>query len=490
MSRPTLSERVRGPGRGSSTARPAGALAAVLALGAAHCTFPEYDIDQGTAASAGMGAAGAGAGGTNGQGASSGSTVIPGGAPSEAGAGGGSGTGEGGAPECSGEQWPSLQCGSDCLERYPDHCYNGQLDPEETAVDCGFACQRCSHEQCSTADQCLSGECALVDDTSGFCVAPIKLSLTVHEMNASVSSTAWSAELFNDEPQAGRNFAIKDLEVRYYLTRNGITEPIVVRSTQANLRLADGQNLMADGAIWSVERFEATEGAAYDAYVAVRFDTPQRLFPGDSITLYQQMLTGDQGNSTFDQRGHYSFATGAKAESLHMTVYHQGRLLWGLEPRPANPRSCFARGVNLNGPPVDVEGHTFESAAQAAVTTSGSGISQGNDPYPEVSGGLDEMLGTATRLQAGQTLELPADNGEYLAYLYAVSQGNDAIPGVLTVQGSQPDDSGVFKAQAIDAGWAWARLGPYRVNVTDAMLSVGVTEGVIHFAGVELWYPE
>jgi hypothetical protein len=101
------------------------------------------------------------------------------------------------------------------------------------------------------------------------------------------------------------------------------------------------------------------------------------------------------------------------------------------------------------------------------------------------------MFKTATRLQQGQGLQLPVENGEYLVYLYAVSVDNQTVPGVLTVQGDEPDDSGMFRSQSVDGdGWAWARLGPYRVAVSNDSLAVAVTAGTIHFAGLELWYAE
>ena len=492
MSRPTLSEHVRGGGRGKRFGPQAVLLGAMLALGGAHCTFPEYDIDQNFGAgSGGKGGGGASSNGAAGNGASSGTAVSMGGAgaPTEAGAPGTAGMGGELPVTCQGEQWPAVECPAECLRRYPDHCYDGELSPEEMAVDCGFECQPCTNEECTANEQCSSGQCLPGDP--GSCHAPLTVELTLGEQNAPVSSTAWELLLYNSEADGGQSFALKDLELRYYIARGGVIEPIVIRSTRATLNQPGGQEQAINEANWRVERFEATGETAYDAYVSVSFDSSQRLFPGDHLELYQQMLTGYQGISNFDQRSHYSFVTGADVASLYVNVFHQGRLLWGLEPRPANPRHCFARGVNLNGPATTVEGRPFESAAQAAITTDGSGISQGsNMPNPLVSGGIATMLDTATRLQAGQTLTLPAADGEYLAYLYAISLDNDGNASELTVQGEVPEESAQFRAQAVDAGWAWARLGPYRVSIENGQFSVGVAVGAIHFAGIELWYPE
>ncbi len=484
MSPPTRSERAS-PRRGYGLARPALLLGSALALWSAHCTFPNYDtIDQTGGTSVG------GSGGTGATaGLPSGASASLGGTP-EIGEGGAAGLSEAGAPECRGEQWPVNLCPGGCLKRYPDHCYDQDIneDEGELDVDCGGPCQPCSFSLCSRAQDCLSGVCSEVDAE---CAAPLALNFTAHELNSNVSSTAWSMVLRNDEPEGGDTFSIKDLELRYYFDRNGSVEPLVVRATQSNLQLPNGESHELKATSWLVERFEDTADSAYNAYVSIKFGDAGQLFPGDKILTYQQMLTGDTATSMFDQRANYSFTTMQASDWLGVNVFYQGKLLWGLEPRPQNPRTCFARGVNLNGPPLsNVAGNVWQGAAEAGVTTTGSGISQGSVLHPTASPALTTALGTATRLLAGQTLELPTDNGEYLVYLYVVSATNDTQPSALTVQGADYANSTRFRAQPVDSGYAWARLGPYRAVVDSGSLSVAVTSGSIHFAGIELWHPE
>jgi hypothetical protein len=229
----------------------------------------------------------------------------------------------------------------------------------------------------------------------------------------------------------------------------------------------------------------------YDAYVEVGFDDPRKFYPGDSVELYQQMLTGDTSSSNFDQLANYSFAAASGAPNLHVVVTYQDHVIWGLEPRPANPRQCFARGVNLNGPKVTIAGNAWESSMDADVMPGGgTGVSQGGALFPPASGGLSTMMQSAFKLSAGNELNLKVDNGRYLLYLYAVSPGNDSMPSVFTVQGEEPLATSKFRSQASDGGQAWARMGPFRVDVTDATLRVGVSTGAVSFAGLELWYPD
>ena len=280
--------------------------------------------------------------------------------------------------------------------------------------------------------------------------------------------------------------------MRYYLERSGIIEPLVIRATQANLTLSNGESRGLQKREWLVQRVEHLADTVYDAYVEVTFTEGGDLFPGDRIDLYQQLQTGDPGRSQFDQRANYSFTGPADARGLHMTVHSGNKLLWGLEPQPANPQTCFVRGVNLNGAAVTVEGHAWQASQAANVTTSGAGVSSADATYPVTSGGMLSMLNNSTRLQTDDELSLPADNGTYLVYVYATSQGqaSDAEASLLTVQGEVPESSAAFRSQIIDNSPLWAKLGPYRVDITDGKLAFAVTKGAINLAGLELWYPE
>jgi len=492
MSRPDGDEHARHTARGGRRSARWLSLALVL-LGAARCTFPEYDTRSERAGAAGNAALGgnanAGSGGTAGTAQQGGTGASVGGGPGESGAGTGA---EGGAPVvCAGEQWPADRCEGGCFERYPDHCYDGEQDEDEVAPDCGGSCQRCTDEACTTNEDCLSGICAPNGDKSS-CYAPLTLGYTAHERNAIVATAAWSIVLRNQEPADAPGFLLSHLKVRYYFERSGVTEPILTHGTQSTLKLASGESRSIPSTTWSIERSEPSAESKYDAYVEVAFGESTKLLGGDQIVLYQQLMSGDSAKSMFDQRSAYSFSAAPQDEipSLHVAVFYRDELVWGLEPKPSNPRACFAYGVNLNGAALTIDGKAWQAATQARVTTTGTGVSQGGPPFPPVSTQLGKMLSSATRLEAGKSLQLPVDNGTYLAFLYATSPGDDADSSHFTLQGVEPESSGGFRPHAADGGQAWARLGPYRVDVTTGTLALAVTEGGINFAGVELWYPE
>lgn len=468
--------------------------AALLGLSTARCTFPEYDsIDAlagaaGAVAQSGNGGVAGAAGTGSGLAAAAG---IAGAEPSGGGTASGAdgGAAAGGAPACSGEQWPVAECPDGCLERYPDDCYDGSRTDVTLGVACGAGCQACTNEACSSDSDCLSGAC-ISDGATSACHAPLVLRMTSHEATPTVGITAWTLTLSSDEPAGGEPFSIQELELRYYFDRNGVIEPIIVRSTQSTLRLVGGVNESLPGTAWTIQRVEESPNVAYDAYVAVTFSDSAQLFPGDQLLIYQQMSTGDTGKSAFDQRSNYSFANVQDEPWLGVSVFYRGQLLWGLEPRPSNPRACFVRGIDLAGQSTTVEGRPWMGSVEAGVVSGGTSVSQAGPWFPPPAPSSESMLTSAEHLEQGQELSVPVENGSYLVYVHAVSTSTEGAASVFTVQGQAYPNGTRFRAQSSDGGFAWSRLGPFRVEVSGGVLTLATSMGSMNFAGLELWYPE
>jgi len=472
-----------------------------------RCAFPDYDLllpmnGGGTIAGGALGAGTSGASAGGAGASSAGASTTPQGgmttAPSDGG-GAGATAGEpssggesplGGAPACAGEQWPSEHCPSECLVRYPAHCYDGDQSDGETGVDCGGDCQGCGNDACQQDADCLYGRCEPGRDGKLACRAPLTVALTPQDVNRYLGTANFRLEIRNVEPEDGADFALKDLKLRYYLASSGLVEPLLVQTPQANLMLAAGGSRTLPATSWVIEHVEALPDAQYDAYIEVSFAEAAHLYPGDGVQLFQQLSTGLTSQSNFDQFANYSFNDEPDQAWSHITLFHRGKLIWGLEPRPANPRACFARAVNLGGPALRIGESSWQAASEANLTTSGTPFTQSIAPYPSASGDLAILLGSATHLGVGNSLDWPVPNGTYLTYVYAISAGTEGSASLFSLQGSPPPASAGFRAQLVNGSGAWAKLGPYRVDVSSGKLSLAVTSGAINFAGLELWYPD
>jgi hypothetical protein len=74
-------------------------------------------------------------------------------------------------------------------------------------------------------------------------------------------------------------------------------------------------------------------------------------------------------------------------------------------------------------------------------------------------------------------------NGNYWVYPYLVSAGGSNQASLL-VQGKVVD---LFAAGTLDNAPTWAKLGPYSVSVSDGVLDLSSSGGLIRLAGVEVF---
>jgi hypothetical protein len=463
---------------GSTGRRPlrAGALTSWAVAGAfcaalvASCSYPDFEF---------VPSATAGAGATGGGGASGGALVAGNGAGGTAPIGGDTGlpAGAGGADGSGGE--PMALCGLR-PEPAPDPCFNDMLDGSETDIDCGGAeCQPCFSGLCSADSDCLAGACETT------CPTPFRMEYLCGDPNRTTSSPRFQVKLWND---AGGETPLSDFVLRYYLRRNAVAEPIHIRSGQALLFEGVVPVAVTADTTWKLVRLNADADDDFDAFIEITFSGGNVLQTGDRLELYQELFGGNN-TDTFDQSTHYSFDDAANTFVSHGRVIalRNGELVWGYEPRRGGAESCFVRGINLNGDALALGGDAWESSATALVVAEGSGFSEAPAAVtPPAQGALAELLSSGYLLGADESLSVPVENGDYLVYVYVVSQsGSEA--GSLSLEGSAELDE--FQAQVVESAPIWAKLGPYPVDVEDASLEISTWSGALRIAGIELRTP-
>jgi hypothetical protein len=429
----------------------------------ASCQFPDYQFTEQLAAGGMTQMAGTGGGGLSGSAA--------GGATTEAGSGGEDAAGAGGAP-------PPV-CGARPAPK-PDSCFDDVQGVGETDVDCGGPdCQPCFAGACAVDADCLVGTCA------GSCATPLRLEYQVGDPNRTSKSPRFPLKLFNE---GAESIPLSTVVLRYYFRLKGVSEPIHVRGGQAIWFQGAVPVDISGDTMWTISRFNDDFEDDFDAYIEISFSVHD-LFPGDRVELYQELWGGNDVGS-FDQASHYSFeATAFPFQNWpKITAYRAGALVWGYEPRRGGDESCFFRAVNLNGGALTVDGDAWEDSTAAAITASGSPFSeQPENVFPPVQGALAQALATGYELPATTgNVSLPVENGSYLVYVYVVSRaGTDA--GTVGIEGSTALDE--FQAGPIGTVRAWAKLGPYAVQVGDGALDVSCLSGMLRVSAIELRTP-
>ncbi|HVJ14337.1 MAG TPA: cellulose binding domain-containing protein [Polyangiaceae bacterium] len=434
-------------------------LTGVLLLGVeASCNYPDFVFVSATAGGTGATSGDAGSGGTAGAvGGSAGAVVGGGTAGSDDGQSGAASQGSGGE---SGGQ-PASLCGVRPAPA-PDECFNGLPDGNESDIDCGGDdCQAC------------------------FDTTPFRVEYQCGDPNRSSLSPRFQLKLWNegDDP-----VALATLSVRYYFRRNGVTEPIHIRSGQTILFQDVVPLYISDDTTWSIVKINADEDDDYDVTIDIRFSGAYTLLPGDRVELYQELFAGNDGVA-FDQATHYSFESSAVPyqDNARITVFDGEQLVWGYEPRRGGDRSCFVRAINLGGDAVTLDDDDWEGDMAGALET--TGVAFDGPPAnvrPAVQGALAEVLASGYELAANQSVSVPTESGDYLAYVYAVSGAGEEL-GTFAIEDSA--ELGAFKAGAIEGTPGWAKLGPYPVRVDDGVFDFSCLSGVVRIAGIELRTP-
>jgi hypothetical protein len=356
-----------------------------------------------------------------------------------------------------------------CGERaVPTHCRNLQQDVDETDVDCGGArCEACAaDEACLNDEDCSTGTCA-----SGTCQRLFELSYAGQNPDLETSSVRLDVAVsyLGSEP-----LLLRDLTVRYYFSRNSVTEPILPGGSSA--QQPSGGDISSD-TTWTVVRQLRGNGLTNDAYLEIAFTGGKVLSAGQSLSLNANLTAGGP-EAAFNQGTHHSWDTTTTLhETQAISVHLAGRRVWGRGPEINEPLTCFYQGVNLDGPALTVGDDAWLTSPSSVLARY---IENNVSLFPKTDGGREQMLRTGFQFQ-DDSFSYPVENGEYALVVYVWSAGGGET-GTLLVGGEQRDR---FRAQSFQGGGPWVGLGPYRVEVNDGMLTLGAM-GTLRAGGFEL----
>jgi hypothetical protein len=449
------------------------------------CGFPKYDFlptsgagtDSGGAgfsgSSVGMAAAGgAGAGGVGSGAGGTGTGDTGGGGEAQAGA-------SGALAACTASAGAAGSGGAATLA---SHCSDGKKDGDETGLDCGGpVCTICFHaEGCQHDSDCISGDCT----SATTCQPVFDLQFKTSVVSRNTDTMEFQLQLTYLDTTA---IELKDITLRYYFARGDVADPVVPYATQASVNgvpLVDASS--GPQVSWNIVRVLPDDTALADSYLEITSSSSKKLITGDKLELTQSIQNGTAAGRQFDQLTDYSFqnATSYAIEN-QAAVYRDGKRAWGVPPPYSVPEQCFYAAVNFAGDAfTSTAGLDFRAGTDPIVQFSGStyqaDATSGLTPAPDAD--QVPMLDSAIVLDSeSATLSVP--NGQYWFYPYVIS-GNGSNTADLLVQGVSVD---TFSAETVAGAPAWARLGPYSVEVTNGKLVLASRGGVVRVAGAELY---
>jgi hypothetical protein len=425
------------------------------------CTFPSYNYVPGGVGGEATSSGGEGASESGGESGteSGGGPIKPGG-----GSGGTPGTTGGDGGEAGDPIVVDIgPCGQ---RKYALHCYDHEQNEDESDVDCGGTrCPDCAAEEsCNVAKDCSSGSC---DD--GSCTRSFQLGYRPFTPELETAAFHFEAQVESLSPDPR---LLRQLSVRYYFSRNGVTEPIVVSGTAY---VQNGDDVTADTTFEIVRQIRG-DGIANDAYLQASFSGGRILNPGSVLHVTFDVSAAD--NEPFNQTTHHSFdADSAMHETKKLSVHYAGKRVWGRGPDVDDPPSCLVQGVNLDGAAEVVGG---EEWLPSPASVQERYINQDLVLKPATDAGREDMIRAGFKFNSDQ-FTYATENGDYALVAYAWSEDGSET-GTLYAQEKRLD---AFRCQSFAGGSPWAALGPYRITVADGELKFR-SEGVVRVGGFEL----
>jgi hypothetical protein len=199
------------------------------------------------------------------------------------------------------------------------NCTNLVKDGTETDVDCGGACARkCDINQgCLVAADCASNIC-----TAGTCRSPWRIQ---YRAQATAATTQQLQPFFQIVSSGGTSAPLTEFKIRYWYTAEDTTK---TQRFDCDYALVGNTNITGAFVAVSPARTNANE------YMEVGFTAAAgTLVAGASTGEIQSRIHADTFPN-YTQGNDYSFdaTKTAYADWDRVTLYHNGVLVWGVEP--------------------------------------------------------------------------------------------------------------------------------------------------------------
>ncbi len=146
-------------------------------------------------------------------------------------------------------------------------------------------------------------------------------------------------------------------------------------------------------------------------------------------------------------------------------------------------KGALYRAINLNGPPLVIDGRAWEGKEAPNVATNGRGLEHQEvalSPMPD--GAKAQMIRSFVYDGSGTTLTLSAvPSGSYQVHLYVWEDSEAQVYDVF-LEGKL-----VQERHNSGAPGRWDRLGPWTVEIADGTIEIRTKGGHANLSGIEVW---
>lgn len=159
-------------------------------------------------------------------------------------------------------------------------------------------------------------------------------------------------------------------------------------------------------------------------------------------------------------------------------------LLFGLSVRADEPAVTFFRGLNLNGPPVTIDGHAWGGKDAKDYNCKDNAFdSQRINLLPSTDADRAKMI-RSSRWNGNRVELTNVPNGRYSVFLYVWEDNKPETYSVFV------NDQEVAKGYNSGSEGHWEKLGPWFTDVDQDRIVITSKGGAANFSGIEIWRGE
>jgi hypothetical protein len=147
----------------------------------------------------------------------------------------------------------------------------------------------------------------------------------------------------------------------------------------------------------------------------------------------------------------------------------------------ATERPAFFRGLNLNGPPVKIDGNLWEGKDARWYRCQDRAFENQSVPLLDAPDAARASMIRSSRWGGNQVELLDVPKGEYSVFLYLWEDNNPETFSIF-LNGREVAKNYVSGPQG-----HWERLGPWPVQVSGGTIRLSSRGGAANFSGVEVW---
>ena len=145
-------------------------------------------------------------------------------------------------------------------------------------------------------------------------------------------------------------------------------------------------------------------------------------------------------------------------------------------------QAVFVRGLNLNGPAIEIDGHVWQGSNSADYKCNGKAFdNHAVKLKPKTDQNRESMIRSS---RWGQSIDVELTNlavGDYRLFLYV---WEDNAPEQFQIA---VNDSVVIERFSSGPAGQWKRLGPWRASATKGAIKISARGGAANLSGIELW---